>query len=239
MVVSLGASAARLANPSFDGNATGWTLWQCAYDATVSCDGVGGSLRFDRAVNEEVGQGQALAHCLIELNQSEPSPFVYGCSVKTKGLSEDAELRHALFGLEVCVTYADGSEAWTAPRACFDGGTHGWQRIVQEFRPVRPIRRVTLYARSRRAGTAWFDGFVFRELPPPRPALAGCAVRNKDGLVTLENDYLRAVFEPALGGTCRELLVKATGENFAGATHPEARLFTDRLRVGGNTFRLR
>ena len=67
MVVSLGASAARLANPSFDGNATGWTLWQCAYDATVSCDGVGGSLRFDRAVNEEVGQGQALAHCLIEL----------------------------------------------------------------------------------------------------------------------------------------------------------------------------
>lgn len=235
--VAFGASAASLPNPSFDGNANGWTLWQCAYDATVSCDGIGGSLRFERAANEEVGQGQALAHCIVELNQPEPSPFVYGCSVKTKDLSEEAELRHALFGLELRVTYADGSEAWAAPRACFDGGTHDWQRIVQEFRPIRPIRRVTLYARSRRAGTAWFDGFVFRELPPPRQDLAGCAVRSKDGLVTLENAYLRAVFEPALGGTCRELLVKATGENFAGATHPEARLFTDRLRVGGNTFK--
>ena len=113
--VAFGASAASLPNPSFDGNAKGWTLWQCAYDATVSCDGIGGSLRFERAANEEVGQGQALAHCIVELNQSEPSPFVYGCSVKTKDLSEEAELRHALFGLELRVTYADGSEAWAAP----------------------------------------------------------------------------------------------------------------------------
>ena len=224
-----------LANPSFANGATGWNCYQCDFDGAVSCDDEGGSLRFVRGSEEK--PGQSIAHAVLELNQSSPSPFVYGCSVKTRDVSVAAEPSHARLGIELHVEYADGSDAWTGPREKFEGGTHDWQRILCEFRPPRAVRRVTFYCRSRLPGTAWFDGFVFKTLPPPPADSRGCSLLEEDGLVVLENKYLRAVFEPSAGGTCRELMVKATGENFAGVKHPASRLFTDKLRSGGTAFR--
>lgn len=224
-----------LANPSFANGATGWNCYQCDFDGAVSCDDEGGSLRFVRGSDEK--PGQSIAHAVLDLNQTSPSPFVYGCSVKTRDVSVAAEPSHARLGIELHVEYVDGSDAWTGPREKFEGGTHEWQRVLTEFHPLRAVRRVTFYCRSRLSGTAWFDGFVFKTLPPPPADSRGCSLLEKDGLVVLENEYLRAVFEPSAGGTCRDLTVKATGENFAGVKHPASRLFADKLRGGGTAFR--
>lgn len=67
-------------------------------------------------------------------------------------------------------------------------------------------------------------------------AEGACTLVRDAGTIVLENDWLRAVFEPAKGGTCRELRVKATGVDYAGERHHEARLFADRFRTGGNCF---
>ena len=226
-------AAERMSNCSFAAGADGWSIYSGAVDAAVSQDAEGGSIRLDFKAG---AKGQAIANQRVPLNQEEPSPFEYSCWTCAEGLPEDAVPSHGNFGIELCVKYQDGSRQWVAPKLAPRVGTHGWERIAGDFTPPRAVKEVVFYARLRLAGKVWFDAFSLNEFPPPRKDLEDCRIEDKDGLITLENNYVRLTFEPAKGGTCRSFLVKATGVDYAGSRHPNARLFTDRLRVGGNSY---
>lgn len=223
----------RIANGSFAAGPEGWSIYSGAVDAEVSQDAQGGSLRLDF---RQGMKGQAIAHSVARLDQAAPSPFAYSCWARADGLPGEAVPSHRNFGIELCVRYQDGTQQWVSPKRAPGVGTHGWERIAGDFTPPRAVKDVVFYARLRLPGTVWFDVFSIDEFPPPRTGLSGCRLSEKDGAIAIENDYVRLVFEPAKGGTCREFTVKASGAGYAGARHPNARLFTDRLRVGGNSY---
>lgn len=220
-------------NGSFAAGSDGWSIYRGCVDPAVSNDGAGGSLRLEFA---DGMKGQSIAHQKVALNQDEPAPFAYSVYTKCEGLPQDAVPTHGSYGIELCVNYSDGGSQWISSRRVPGVGTHGWERLAGHFVPPRAVKEVVFYARLRLAGKAWFDGFSVDSFPPPRKDLPGCAIREDAGTFILENGYVRLVLEPAKGGTCREFTVKATGVNYAGDLHPNARLFTDRLRVGGKSY---
>ncbi len=227
------ADAEKIANGSFDGSLDGWSVYSGVFDAAVSQDAVGGSLRLDR---EPDMRGQAIAHQQVVLDQSAPSPFAYSCQARAEGLPADAIPSHHNFGIELCVNYQDGSRQWVSPKTVPVPTDGEWERLWGVFNPPRAVKDIVFYARLRLPGKAWFDSFSVLAFPPPRTDATGCRLVEDGGIVTLENDYLRAVFEPAKGGTCRSLVVKSTGVDYAGEHHPNRRLFTDRFRVGGKSY---
>ena len=227
-------SAERVANGSFTSGKDGWNLYHASVDAAVSYDERGGSVRLDYAAGDK---GQSIIHQVVLLDQKEPAAFAYSCMTKAAGLPEDAVPSHRTYGVELCVQYADGSSQWIAPSRKPGVGTHGWERLSGVFTSPRAVRKIVFYARLRLPGRVWFDQFSIDEFDPPRSDLKGCRIVESDDAVTLENDYVKLVFEPANGGTCREFRIKGRGANFAGKKHHEARMFADRLRVGGNCFK--
>ena len=229
----LTADTEKVANGSINGGLDGWTVWSGAFDDSVSQDTTGGSIRLDFGPKSG---GQAIAHQQVVLDQSAPSPFAYSCQARAEGLPADAIPSHRNFGIELCVNYQDGSQQWIAPKTVPVSANGEWERLWGVFDPPRAVKDVVFYARLRLPGKAWFDSFSVLAFPPPRTDVTGCRLVEDGGLVTLENDYLRAVFEPAKGGTCRSLVVKSTGVDYAGEHHPNRRLFTDRFRVGGRSY---
>lgn len=223
----------RIVNGSFAAGSSGWSIYRGHVDAAVSRDRPGGSLRLEFA---DGMKGQAIAHQKVALNQEEAAPFAYSVWTKCEGLPQEAVPSHDNFGIELCVNYRDGRSQWISTKRAPGVGTHGWERLAGHFVPPRAVKEVIFYARLRLAGKAWFDEFSLDSFLPPRNDLPGCTIREETGTFVLENGYMRLVFEPAKGGTCREFTVKATGINYAGDLHPNARLFTDRLRVGGKSY---
>ena len=222
----------RIANGSFDGGHDGWKVWSGAFDGSVSQDATGGSLRLDFGPKSG---GQAIAHQVVTLDQVVPEPFAYSCKTRPLDLPKDSIPGNGRYGVELCVRYQDGTSQWVSPRQAPDPCAGGWESVGGVFNPPRAVKEVVFHARLRIVGSAWFDAFSLEEFPPPEKR-GECSLREEDGLYTLENDYLRAVFEPSRGGTCRSLVVKATGFDYAGERHPNARLFTDRFRVGGRSY---
>ncbi len=231
--VSAGA-AERIVNGSFDRGTGPWQTYLAEYDGSVSRGGEGGSLRLDAP---EGLKGQCIVNQEIWLDQQVPATFAYSCWTKAAGLAEDAVPSHSNYGIELCVKYADGSQQWIAPRMKPGVGTHGWERLSGVFMPPRAVKSVVFYARLRIPGKVWYDDFSLEEFAPARSDLKGCRIVESDDIITLENDYVKLVFEPANGGTCREFRVKKTGADYAGEKHHESRMFADRLRVGGNCFK--
>ena len=227
-------SAERTANGSFVSGSDGWSLYHAAVDPAISYDASGGSVRLDFVKGSK---GQSIVHQEIRLAQKEPAAFAYSCMTRACGLPEDAVPSHRTYGVELCVRYTDGSVQWMAPSRKPNVGTHGWERLSGMFMPPRAVEKVVFYARLRLPGTVWYDDFSLEEFDPPRSDLKGCSIVESNDAVTLENDYVKLVFEPANGGTCREFRVKKDGGNFAGARHYQSRMFADRLRVGGNCFK--
>lgn len=223
----------RVVNGSFAAESSGWSIYRGQVDAAVSHDGAGGSLRL---AFEAGMKGQAIAHQKVALNQEDAAPFAYSVWTKCEGLPPEAVPSHDNFGIELCVNYRDGGSQWISTKRAPSVGTHGWERLAGHFVPPRAVKDVVFYARLKLNGTAWFDEFSLDSFLPPRNDLPGCALTEEAGTFVLENGYVRLVFEPAKGGTCREFTVKATGVNYAGDLHPNARLFTDRLRVGGRSY---
>ena len=227
-------SAERVVNGSMTSGKDGWKLYHASVDADVSQDAEGGSIRLEYAKGDK---GQSIIHQAVELHQKEPAAFAYSCMTKAAGLPDDAVPSHRTYGIELCIQYVDGSSQWIAPPVRPGVGTHDWERLSGVFTPPRAVSKVVFYARLRLPGKVWFDRFSLEEFDPPRSGLKGCRIVESDDAVTLENDYVRLVFEPANGGTCREFTIKGSGANFAGKKHFESRMFADRLRVGGNCFK--
>lgn len=223
----------RVVNGSFAAESSGWSIYRGQADAAVSHDGAGGSLRL---AFEAGMKGQAIAHQKVALDQEDAAPFAYSVWTKCEGLPPEAVPSHDNFGIELCVNYRDGGSQWISTKRAPGVGTHGWERLAGHFVPPRAVKDVIFYARLKLNGTAWFDEFSLDSFLPPRNDLPGCTLTEEAGTFVLENGYVRLVFEPAKGGTCREFTVKATGLNYAGDLHPNARLFTDRLRVGGRSY---
>ena len=226
-------AAERISDGSFADGAGGWSLYRATFDGAVSHDAVGGSLRLE--FGEGAG-GQAIVSRTVPLDQAEPAPFAYSCWTMSEGLPEDGIPSHRNYGVELCVNYADGSRQWIAPKTKPGVGTHGWEMLEDAFNPPRAVKDVVFYARLRLPGRVWYDGFSIDEFAPRRAVAEGCRVSEADGMAVLENDYVRLVFDQTKGGSCREFVVKASGVNYAGTHHPQQRLFTDRLRTGGNSY---
>lgn len=218
-------------NGSFADGTAEWCIWSGALDSDVSFDVAGGSLRLD--FGPESG-GQAIARQVVAIDQHDPAPLAYSCRVRPEGLPEDAVPSHHNFGIELCVVYQDGSRQWISPKTAPDPCGKGWEETGGTFTPPRAVKEVVFHARLRLQGRAWFDVFSLRETAGG--ATGAVRIEEEDGLFTLENDFIRAVFEPSKGGTCRSFVVKGTGVDYAGERHPNARLFTDRMRVGGNCY---
>ena len=227
-------AAERVRNGSFVRDGDSWTVYRASHDPLVSRTAGGGSLKLAAPAGLK---GQCIVNQEITLDQRVPATFAYSCWTKAEGLAEDAVPSHRTYGVELCVKYADGSQQWIAPQKKPGVGTHGWERLSGVFTPPRAVKSVVFYARLRLQGTVWYDDFSLDEFEPPREGLKGCMLTEVADTVTLENDYVKLVFEPANGGTCREFTVKADGANYAGEKHYESRMFADRLRVGGNCFK--
>ena len=170
----------------------------------------------------------------FDLLQSEPQSFAYSCRAKGALADPATPPSHSNFGVEICVRYMDGSKAkWTGPKTRLRTDAPDWQDLSAVFHPPRAVSNVTFYCRLARKGEAWFDGVSVEELPRDVPHGA-CSVREADGLVTLENDFLRFAVEPAKGGAGLSLVTKADGVEWS-SRDPLYRFCLDRFRTGGRT----
>ncbi|MDQ0291359.1 hypothetical protein J3R75_003466 [Oligosphaera ethanolica] len=231
----IGEDVHRLRNPTFAAGADGWQIHLGEVDAGVSREGGGGSLRL--RFPGPPATGQAIAHQTLTLNQDTPKAIVFGCASKAEGLRADVAPSHALYGVELCVDFQDGSRAWISPEEKFSYGTHSWEELSSAYVPPRAIKAVTFYCRLRHEGTVWFDDFILYEVGSlVGEAMAGCSVQEIGDEIVLENDFVRLVLDPGRGGTCRDFVVKADSSRFSGEQHHDYRMFTDRLRVGGSCF---
>ena len=157
---SLYAGENLLKNPTFNEGLKHWSLAGKIVDNTVSKDPGGKSITWKYPKN---GKGQICGYQKVELNQTTPKAFTYGCSSKCEGLGANITPSHSIYGIELCVRFMDGSHKWMRPAKKFSMGTHDWETIEDTYTPPRPIKDITFFFRINTPGQVWYDEFYIIE----------------------------------------------------------------------------
>ena len=77
----------------------------------------------------------------VVLNQTAPQPIVASVWSRASGVTGGRDHDYALY---LDLVYTDGSQLW-GQTACFDVGTHDWQRREVTVLPEKPIKRLSYY----------------------------------------------------------------------------------------------
>lgn len=174
---------------------------------------------------------QALGGKGFELNQTEAKPVAWGISGKFAGIDPLLKPSHQKFGMEIQFVFADGTSDWFAPTRKFTAKNAGWQHFSGVYQPRRPVKKANFYYRLATAGEAWYDGITLFEIPD-EPKREPCRVAEKDGVWTLENEFLSLTVLPQEGATVTHLVDRKTGTDYA-SEESNRRMFLDQFRQGG------
>lgn len=172
----------------------------------------------------------------IMLNQKEALPVILSGwskaeNVKMSGIDNKNYCLKALF------IFDDGSRDWkfTIP---FNPSINNWQYVENIYQPQKPIKEITVYALfNKYTGNVKFDDISLKTVPgtSEKKTATGCSIKNTGTLITLENSFIKIVFDSANGASCDKFLYKSADVEFAGSG--EYRAFTDRIREAGKTVR--
>jgi|GEM_PF-1423760 len=180
---------------------------------------------------------------IILLNQQQPEPFIISGWSKAK----DTSMGKGEYCLRVAIFYTDGTGKWGLDIP-FTLGTHDWEYAERLYNLDKPVKYIVLYLLfSGNTGTVWFDDISIKFLSKTNgdnpQKIEDCRVLEQDidgdgDLdITIENNYVKLVFQPSLGATCKKFLYKKTNKNFAGSDI-NYRLFTDRIKEIGRLWNL-
>lgn len=169
-----------------------------------------------------------------ELNQRDVKPIVWGVCGRFAGIDPQEQRSHHRYGMEIKFVFQDGSTNWFKPSKTFAATHAGWQRLSGIYQPPKPVRKADFYCRLAVKGEAWYDGVsLFETMPEPRRE--PCRIQERDGAVTLENEFVRVVVLPRQGATVTHLVDKRTGTDYA-SEDPNRRLLLDQFRQGGKCY---
>jgi len=178
---------------------------------------------------------QAIVHTVHTLDQKAARPVAWGIAGKFKGIDPTVRPDHHAYGIELRFVFQDGTHDWFEPERAFSAKNPGWQRMSGVYQPRKPVKEVYFHRRLATAGEAWYDGVALFEVAE-EPKREACRVTEKDGVITMENAFLRFVLLPQEGATASHLVDKRTGVDYAGEPLLR-RLFLDQFRIGGECFR--
>ena len=234
--ITLENSDNQLKNPGFRGGGAGWELWHAAPDFSVGRDGSPNSMKISFDQPGRTG----MAHQLVELNQQKPEPILISGWSKADNVPVNGKRD---YNINVAIYFQDGTEFWQVPYLIFAPGSHDWEYKEVLYTPPRPVKSIRVYCRFGTAtGTVWFDDVRVAPVKTEQPAkeLAACLFSDKDadgdgvGDLTLENEFIKVVLDPAKGGNCKLFVDKRSNASFAGR-EADYRLFTDRINELGRT----
>lgn len=177
---------------------------------------------------------QAIQHKAYDLNQKTPKRIAWGISGRFAGIDPMLPPNHHKYGIEIKFIYEDGTYNWFEPIRKFTVKNPGWQHFSGVYMPRRAVKQALFFYRLATPGEAWYDGVTLFELPDA-PAREDCRVTQKDGEITLENNFLCCTMLPDEGATVSELRDKSTGINYADGD-VNRRLLLDKFRQGGASY---
>ena len=176
--------------------------------------------------------GQAIEHKVFELNQKKPCQIAGGVFGRFSGIDPMIKPDPQKFGISLQFIFDDGTCEWTSGgKRTFSQKNSGWQCLSGIYQPPRPVKKAVFFYRIATNGEAWYDGVTLFEIPE-RPVREKCCVFGRDGVYTLENEYLSLSVNAKEGATGIRLVDRKTGTGYADQSF-DRRLFVDQFRGGG------
>jgi len=118
--------------------------------------GKGRAFAFGEAIQPAGGRDRIVYGALqqVAVNQKEARSLILSAWSKAEGVLSAG----AGYSIWADALHQDGSRAWYG-YACFNSGTHDWQRVELKISPEKPIKSLKVYLLLRYTyrGKAWFD----------------------------------------------------------------------------------